>query len=105
MTPSTASTPKEARDEFRSVMPLGHFLRPSDFSGVVVFLASAASDTITGQNIINDGGFGLNALTTGFRVRERQAPPRVSLEAELTELKQDFDAMGVVYDTDGFQVT
>jgi NAD(P)-dependent dehydrogenase (short-subunit alcohol dehydrogenase family) len=36
---------------------IGRNGEPSDFAGVAVFLASAASDYITGQTIYVDGGF------------------------------------------------
>ena len=37
--------------------PLGRIGEPSDLSGTVVYLASAASDFVTGQNIAVDGGY------------------------------------------------
>lgn len=40
-----------------SKIPLGRIGQPSDVSGTVVFLASKASDYITGQVIFVDGGF------------------------------------------------
>ena len=40
-----------------SKIPLKRIGRPTDLSGVVVFLASKASDYITGQVIFVDGGF------------------------------------------------
>ncbi len=40
-----------------SKIPLRRIGKPSDLSGVVVFLASKASDYITGQVIFVDGGF------------------------------------------------
>jgi NAD(P)-dependent dehydrogenase (short-subunit alcohol dehydrogenase family) len=39
---------------------IGRNGEPSDFAGVAVFLASAASDYVTGQTIFVDGGFGVH---------------------------------------------
>ena len=38
-------------------LPIGRWGRPEDFEGVAVFLASAASDYITGVMIPVDGGY------------------------------------------------
>ncbi len=38
-------------------IPLGRFLQPEDIVGPVLFLASPASDMITGHNLYVDGGF------------------------------------------------
>ena len=40
-----------------SRIPLGRWAKPEDFAGVAVFLASDASDYITGQVIFVDGGW------------------------------------------------
>jgi 2-deoxy-D-gluconate 3-dehydrogenase len=39
-------------------IPLGHFGYPVDVSGAIVFLASSASDMMTGSAITIDGGYG-----------------------------------------------
>jgi NAD(P)-dependent dehydrogenase (short-subunit alcohol dehydrogenase family) len=44
-------------DQLLSRMPLGRFGSPSDVDGLAVFLASAASDYLTGQVIMLDGGW------------------------------------------------
>jgi len=38
-------------------IPLGRTGRPNDLAGAAVFLASDASDYVTGQLILIDGGF------------------------------------------------
>jgi NAD(P)-dependent dehydrogenase (short-subunit alcohol dehydrogenase family) len=41
---------------FLERIPLGRFGGPADLKGTVVFLASDASDFVTGQTIVVDGG-------------------------------------------------
>jgi NAD(P)-dependent dehydrogenase (short-subunit alcohol dehydrogenase family) len=43
-------------DAFLERIPLGRFGAPDDLKGVVVFLASAAADFVTGHTLIVDGG-------------------------------------------------
>jgi 2-deoxy-D-gluconate 3-dehydrogenase len=44
-------------DPMRAKIPLGRFGRPVEIADLVLFLASPASDLITGQVIFADGGF------------------------------------------------
>ena len=50
----------KARKEVLSRIPLGRLAEPGDFAGVLIFLASAASSTMTGQILNVDGGFSAN---------------------------------------------
>ena len=43
-------------DVFLERIPLGRFGAPDDLRGTIVFLAGTASDFITGQTLIVDGG-------------------------------------------------
>ena len=46
--------------------PLGRWGEPADFMGVAAFLASDASDFITGEYIRVDGGFAQHGNTVSF---------------------------------------
>jgi NAD(P)-dependent dehydrogenase (short-subunit alcohol dehydrogenase family) len=47
----------EFTSRYKKYTPLGRFVEDDDIKGAVVFLASAASAYITGQNILLDGGW------------------------------------------------
>ena len=98
LTPMHASTPVVVRERIRQLTPLGHVERPEDLHGAVIFLASAASNYVTGLDLMVDGGHTLNAWLTPL---SRSVPPRVSPEQETVELKRDLDRLGVAYDADG----
>lgn len=58
ITPGTVhirNNPKLA-EEYRAMIPLGRLGEPDDLIGACVFLASRASDFVTGQTIYVDGG-------------------------------------------------
>jgi NAD(P)-dependent dehydrogenase (short-subunit alcohol dehydrogenase family) len=48
------------RDRVLGRIPLGRLAEPDDFAGAIVFLASRASDYITGEILHVDGGFSAN---------------------------------------------
>ncbi len=102
LTPMFAwSFPFEKLPRIREITPMGHIQRPQDLCGPILFLASSASDYVTGQNLIVDGGISLDHWLEPI---ERDIPPRVSEEQELIELKQDYDAMGISYDDQGVRL-
>ncbi len=98
LTPMHASTPTVVRDRIRELTPLGYVERPEDLYGPVVFLASAASNYVTGHELVVDGGHTLNAWLTPLK---RAVPPRVDPAAETAQLKRDLDLLGIRYDADG----
>ena len=87
-----------ARQRIRELTPLGHVERPEDLYGAVIFLASAASNFVTGHDLMVDGGHTLNAWLVPLG---RAVPPRVSPEQETVQMKHDLDTMGIKYDKDG----
>ena len=98
LTPMHASTPMVVRQRIRELTPLGHVERPEDLYGAVVFLASAASNYVTGHDLMVDGGHTLNAWLVPLG---RAVPPRVDPEQEVVQMKHDLDALGISYDVDG----
>lgn len=98
LTPMHASTPVAVRQRIRELTPLGHVQRPEDLYGAAIFLASAASNYVTGHDLMVDGGHTLNAWLTPLG---RSVPPRVSPEEEMVQLKRDLETLGLPYDADG----
>jgi NAD(P)-dependent dehydrogenase (short-subunit alcohol dehydrogenase family) len=52
----TGRTPEQAERALADQTPLGRLLEPGEVAAAVVFLASEASEAITGQAIVIDGG-------------------------------------------------
>ena len=98
LTPMHASTPVVVRQRIRELTPMGYVQRPEDLFGAVIFLASAASNFVTGHDLMVDGGHTLNAWLTPLG---RAVPPRVGPQQETVQLKHDLDALGFSYDADG----
>jgi enoyl-[acyl-carrier-protein] reductase (NADH) len=98
LTPMHASTPAPVRDRIREITPMGHVQRPEDLYGAIIFLASDASNYVTGHDLLIDGGHTLNAWLAPL---SREVPPRVSPEQESVQMKADLDTMGISYDKDG----
>jgi len=98
LSPMHASTPLVVRERIRELTPMGYVERPEDLYGAAIFLASAASNFVTGHDLMVDGGHTLNAWLVPLT---REVPPRVGPEEEIVQLKHDLDALGFTYDKDG----
>jgi sorbose reductase len=98
MTPLVAAYPIEFRQRLRDITPAGYIARPQDISGPVLFLASSASDFVTGHDLLMDGG---RTLSTWIDPLERHTPPRVSIEDESIDMKLDLADLGVDFDENG----
>ena len=98
LSPMHASTPLEARQRIRELTPLGYMERPEDLYGTIVFLASTASNFVTGHDLLVDGGHTLNSWLVPLG---REVPPRVSPDEEVVQLKEDLTDMGVEFDENG----
>ena len=73
---------EEERQWLRGATPLGHVQTLKDLYGPVVFLASKASDYVTGQDLLVDGGYTLSKQTM-MRPFDRAVPPRLSAAQEV----------------------
>ena len=98
LSPMHASTPLEARQRIRELTPLGYMERPEDLYGTIVFLASNASNFVTGHDLLVDGGHTLNSWLVPLGM---EVPPRVSPDEEVVQLKEDLTDMGVEFDENG----
>lgn len=74
------------REQMRKLTPMGSLMRYEDIYGAVVFLASSASDFVTGHNLIIDGGHTTN---TWLEPHLRTVPPRSTQQDEEEGLKSD----------------
>ncbi len=86
----------EIKQKIRSTTPMGWYQRPEDMVGTLLYLVSDASNYITGQNIVADGGHLLNDWLLSMPLRE--VAPLVSPEEEIKSLIHDMDLLGTPYD-------
>jgi NAD(P)-dependent dehydrogenase (short-subunit alcohol dehydrogenase family) len=91
MTPLESSKAEAERRTIRETTPLGHVERPEDLYGPIMFLASAASDYVTGHDLLVDGGYTIN---TWLSPLERATPPRIGPEEETVQMRKDLAALG-----------
>jgi NAD(P)-dependent dehydrogenase (short-subunit alcohol dehydrogenase family) len=98
LSPARRKDPQNNRDLIRSLHPMGWHERPDDLAGTLVYLVSDASNYVTGQNILVDGGHTLNVW---FGPIERALPPLVSPEEETRSLIHDLDVLGIPHDENG----
>lgn len=75
---------------------MGWYQRPEDMVGALLYLASDASNYLTGQNIILDGGHLLSDWLTSISRRETE--PLISPDEEMVSLIHDMDVLGIRYD-------
>ena len=71
------SMPQEIIDVWLERIPTGRMVEPAEIAEAVAYLSSAAAGSITGQELLIDGGQTLNTLSvTASVVRGRPAPER-----------------------------
>lgn len=98
LSPARRRDPRENRDLIRSLHPMGWHERPEDLCGTLVYLASDASNYVTGRDILVDGGHTLNVWLAPL---SRTTPPLVNPEAEIQSLTHDLDVLGIPHDDTG----
>jgi NAD(P)-dependent dehydrogenase (short-subunit alcohol dehydrogenase family) len=98
LSPARRKDPQANRDLIRSCHPLGGHERPEDLAGTFVYLASDASNYVTGRDILVDGGHTLNVW---MRPLERKLPPLVTQGQEIRSLVDDLQVLGIPHDEEG----
>jgi NAD(P)-dependent dehydrogenase (short-subunit alcohol dehydrogenase family) len=98
LSPARRRDPQENRDLIRSLHPMGWHERPEDLCGTLVYLASDASNYVTGRDILVDGGHTLNVW---LQPLTRAVPPLVSPEDEIRSLVHDLEVLGIPHDDRG----
>lgn len=80
----------DLRRRMREITPLGSLMRYRDMYGAVIYLASAASDFVTGQELTIDGGHTitpwLDPIRRATAVRYSQADEESGLNVDLAAL-------------------
>ena len=98
LSPARRTDSEENRELIRSLHPMGWHERPEDLCGTLVYLASDASNYVTGRDIVVDGGHTLNVW---LRPLTREMPPLVSPEGEVRSLVHDLGVLGIPHDDKG----
>lgn len=98
LSPARRTDSEENRELIRSLHPMGWHERPEDLCGTLVYLASDASNYVTGRDIVVDGGHTLNVW---LRPLTREMPPLVSPEDEVRSLVHDLEILGIPHDDRG----
>jgi gluconate 5-dehydrogenase/2-deoxy-D-gluconate 3-dehydrogenase len=89
LTPLNRGITPELRTRMREVTPMGSLLRHEDIQGAVIYLASAASNFVTGHELVIDGGHTVN---TWLRPLKRNQAPRTTPEDEERGIKTDLES-------------
>jgi NAD(P)-dependent dehydrogenase (short-subunit alcohol dehydrogenase family) len=98
LSPARRRDPQQNRDHIRALHPMGWHERPEDLCGTLVYLASDASNYVTGRDILVDGGHTLNVWLAPL---SRTMPPLVSPAEEIESLTHDLDILGIPHDDKG----
>jgi NAD(P)-dependent dehydrogenase (short-subunit alcohol dehydrogenase family) len=68
--------PEQIIDAWLQHIPTGRMIEPAEIAAAASYLASPAAGSVTGQELVIDGGMTLNSLSvTSSVVRSRDAPP------------------------------
>lgn len=98
LSPARRKDPQENRNLIRSLHPMGWHERPDDLCGTLLYLASDASNYVTGLDVLVDGGHTLNVW---LHPLTRVVPPPVSPEEETRSLMHDLEILGIPHDAKG----